>query len=198
VTRGPFPHISKRDSSKRDPIAFVFTILAFSALLVVFVLPADAGPGNEKSRNVSFTPLNLRQIEMQMLRLVNQDRTSPATLEETRGRALPLQWDERLADVARQHSEEMAANGYFSHQGLDGSSPVLRVTKAGIRWRAEGENIAKAADAAQAEAMFMDEPRFQENHRGNILNSNYNRVGIGIARAADGSIYITQEFAQIP
>jgi uncharacterized protein YkwD len=135
---------------------------------------------------------------MEMWQMVNKDRTSPATRSETNGQAHPLQWDPQLAAVALGHSEEMAATGVFSHRGADGSLPMNRVSRAGIQWLATGENIAKAQSAAQAEALFMDEPKFQPNHRGNILDAHYNRVGIGIARAADGSLYITQEFAEIP
>jgi uncharacterized protein YkwD len=168
------------------------------ALLGAKVLSAGAASPGGKLKNAPVSTADPAQLETQMLNMVNQDRTSPSTLEETKGRAHPLEWDSRLAAVARAHSEEMAANGYFSHQGMDGSSPSARVSNAGIRWRAQGENIAKAADPAQAEGMFMDEPKFQPNHRGNILKPNYNRVGIGIAKAPDGSLYITQEFAQIP
>ena len=136
------------------------------------------------------------QLEVQMLDLVNRDRTDPSTVQETKGRARPLQWDGRLAEVARLHSEEMAREGFFGHEGMDGSDPANRVTRAGVQWRSTGENIAKCRDVAEAEAIFMDEPKFQQNHRGNILNPSYTHIGVGIARGPDGTLYITQEFAQ--
>ena len=49
-----------------------------------------------------------------------------------------------------------------------------------------------------AEAAFMNEPRFQHNHRANILNANYTDVGIGIVQGANGSLYITQDFVKLP
>ena len=139
----------------------------------------------------------LQRTELQMWDMINADRTAPSALEETKGRARPLQWDEKLAEVAREHSEDMAQNGFFSHKGSDGSDPALRTSKAGIQWRCTGENIAKVSDVAQAERLFMDEPKFQENHRANILKPDYTRVGVGIARGRDGSLYITQEFAEL-
>jgi len=108
-----------------------------------------------------------------------------------------LQWDDRLAAVARMHSEEMARNGYFSHEGADGSSPASRVSMAGIKWRSTGENIASCGSVSEAQSLFMNEPKFQQNHRWNILNVNYTHVGVGVARAPDGSLYVTQEFAQL-
>ena len=131
-----------------------------------------------------------------MWQLINRDRTS-ASLEETKGRAHPLEWDPRLAAVARAHSQEMASNGYFGHQGVDGSLPDARISRVGIQWRASAENIAKYPDVIQAEAAFMNEPRFQRNHRGNILNPNYTHVGVGVVKGPDGMFYITQEFAQL-
>lgn len=139
----------------------------------------------------------LGQSEQLMWKLVNRDRIDPSSAAETRGRARPLQWDDRLAEVARQHSEEMALHNFFSHQGLDGSLPHIRVSRAGIEWTSVGENIAKFPDISAAEAGFMDEPRFQQNHRSNILNPTFTHVGIGIARGADGLLYITQEFATL-
>lgn len=136
------------------------------------------------------------QLEVQMLDLVNRDRTDPQTVLETKGRARPLQWDGRLAAIARLHSEEMAREGVLAHEGMDGSEPESRVTRAGVQWRATGENIARCRDVAEAEALFMDEPKFRQNHRGNILNPEYTDVGIGITRGPDGMLYITQEFAQ--
>jgi uncharacterized protein YkwD len=61
-----------------------------------------------------------------------------------------------------------------------------------------GENIAIYGTVLGAEAAFMNEPRFQHNHRANILNANYTDVGIGIVQGANGSIYITQDFVALP
>jgi uncharacterized protein YkwD len=177
----------------------IHAILAL-AMLVAFIPIAlfaklSASTGKRALRPAA---ADLHDLEIQMWRMVNRDRTSPQVAQETKGRAYPLTWDSRLAAVARAHSEQMAATGSFSHIEADGSSPMMRVSNAGIRWRAVGENIAKAADPAQAEALFMEEPKFSQNHRGTILNPAYNHIGIGMARAADGSLYITQEFAQFP
>ena len=135
-------------------------------------------------------------LEKQMVELINADRLNPVNESETGGRARPLKWDPRLAAAAMAHSVTMAKRNYFSHVDPDGESPVERFYKAGIQWRSMGENIARDSSVAQAESAFMNEPRFQPNHRGNILNPKFNYVGIGIMRGADGSLYVTQDFAQ--
>jgi uncharacterized protein YkwD len=208
------PHAATSRARTVAGIGFLLALAVLGCLTPAYALPLGNGRDggrNSSSDKTSTAPrtvnaslendvptADLNQLALQMWQMVNQDRTSPATLDETKGRARPLQWDSRLAAVAQRHSEEMAATGAFSHRGADGSLPMDRVSKAGVHWVSTGENIAKAGSTFQAEALFMNEPRFQPNHRGNILDTNYNRVGIGIAKASDGSLYITQEFAEIP
>jgi uncharacterized protein YkwD len=172
--------------------------VAIAAVLLFGMLLSEPLPsaGNPLAASTNSIP-ELAQSEIQMWSLINRDRLTPASAEETKGRARPLEWDDRLAGVAREHSEEMAAHEFFSHEGMDGSLPYVRVSRAGILWNAVGENIAKYPEVSQAEAAFMDEPKFQHNHRGNILNSKFTHVGVGIARGPDGILYITQEFAAL-
>jgi len=185
---------------KRSAIRFASHIKGYAATTMAALLLGLLPPSSLSSQTVphraSF-PSGTGQLELQMWELINRDRADQSYSSETRGRAPAVQWDDRLAAVARMHSEEMARNGYFSHEGADGSSPAHRVSMAGIKWLSTGENIANCAGVSEAESLFMNEPKFQQNHRWNILNANYTHVGVGIARARDGSLYITQEFAQM-
>jgi len=133
-------------------------------------------------------------LEQQMYDLVNRDRADPANAPGTHGRALPLRWNDRLAEVARAHSLDMLNQGYFAHEDPQGRSVATRVEAAGMAWLEVGENIAIYGSVARAEAAFMDEPRFTQNHRANILSPDFTEVGIGIVQAPDGSLYITQDF----
>jgi uncharacterized protein YkwD len=133
-------------------------------------------------------------MEEFMYQLVNRDRADPANSAETNGRALPLRWNDRLAAVARAHSLDMLNRGYFSHQDPSGGTAANRVESAGLDWQAVGENIAIYNSIDRAEAAFMNEPRFVENHRANILSAKYTEVGIGVVIAPNGQLYITQDF----
>lgn len=127
-----------------------------------------------------------------MFDLVNRDR-----LYYSGGARLqPLRWNRKLAAVARAHSLDMARRGYFNHVSPDGRSVEDRLGAAGIVWHREGENIAIADGVVQAESAFMGEPRFQKNHRWNILNPHYTDVGVGIVRGPNGEYYITQDFIE--
>ena len=124
-------------------------------------------------------------LEKQMWALINRDRLDPATFAETGGRAHPLKWNEKLATVARAHSRKMIEQQFFSQIDPDGKTTESRINEAGILWQAYGENIALHETVGGAQAAFMSEPRFQKNHRGNILNTmyhgsgNWNRPGAG-------------------
>jgi uncharacterized protein YkwD len=129
-----------------------------------------------------------------MVELVNRERADPSNMPETNGRALPLRWNDRLAEVAREHSLDMLNRGYFAHQDQQGRSVAGRVEAAGMEWQSVGENIAIYDTVARAEAAFMNEPRFSKNHRANILNPDFTDVGIGIVLGPNGRLYITQDF----
>ena len=153
---------------------------------------------DETAPRQDFGGNRLANLERQMWALVNQDRLDPETAAETGGRAQPLRWNENLAEVARAHSHNMLEQRFFDHVDPDGRTLATRINEAGIPWRASGENIAIYGTIMGAEAAFMNEPRFQHNHRANILNANYTDVGIGIVQGSNGSLYITQDFVKLP
>ncbi|MFF9755351.1 sigma-70 family RNA polymerase sigma factor [Streptomyces sp. NPDC014344] len=88
----------------------------------------------------------------------------------------PVELDDRLARAAQAHSQDMSANGYFSHTGRDGSSFVDRA-------RAQGhpspgaENIARGQSSA---ASVMDAWMNSPGHRANILNCSLTSLGVGV------------------
>ncbi|NPV53571.1 MAG: hypothetical protein HPY71_08605 [Firmicutes bacterium] len=117
-----------------------------------------------------------------MLDLINQERS--------RAGLAPLQVDMRLVELARQKSADMIARNYFSHYSPTYGSPFDMLKRAGISYRAAGENIAGAPTVAQAHSALMS----SEGHRANILNPSYNRVGIGIVNGGPYGKMFTQLF----
>lgn len=135
---------------------------------------------------------SMHDLAYQMMVLINEDRRNNPV--ESRN-ARPLQWDERLAQVALRHSTDMRQRHFIAHENLDGESPFERIRKGGVRFRCAGENLASGFFSIQAtEEAFMDEPRYEPNHRANILNPDFTHVGIGIVLNADGTLVVTQNF----
>lgn len=120
--------------------------------------------------------------EQEMLRLVNDERTSRGLT------ALVL--DPRLVPVARQHSEEMFRLKYFGHQSPVDGSPFDRLAAAKITYTRAGENLAYAHSVAVAHRGLMDSP----GHRENILRPEFVRVGIGVISAGSYGRMFTQLF----
>jgi uncharacterized protein YkwD len=94
------------------------------------------------------------------------------------GRA-PLVESPVATRAAEAHAADMASGGFFSHEGSDGSSVGDRLARAGCRWTAVAENIAKGQrSATDVVAGWAGSP----GHRRNMLG----RYGVyGAARAGD-------------
>ena len=115
-------------------------------------------------------------MESQLLSLTNADRAHAGLA--------PLSSSSTLTSIARSWSAHMAATKSLVH------NPSLASQVSG--WSSLGENIAMAYSSKQAESLFMG----SAGHRANILKAAYNRVGIGVSRAADGSYWFVVDFEQ--
>lgn len=121
-------------------------------------------------------------LEAEMLRLVNGDRIA-AGLK-------PLAPDPELTQVARQHSADMFARGYFSHDTPEGLDPFDRMREAKVGFVTAGENLALAPTVLLAHKGLMNSP----GHRANILHPDFGRVGIGIMDGGIRGLMVTQNF----
>lgn len=122
------------------------------------------------------------ELEKQMLSMVNAERIKEGLN--------PVKADAELTEVARQHSRDMFARGYFSHVTPEGVGPFDRMRESGVRFTHAGENLALAQTLDIAHSGLMHSP----GHRANILRPQFGRLGIGII---DGGVYglmISQEF----
>lgn len=107
----------------------------------------------------------------------------------------PLVWDAELCRMARMHSEEMARTGLFGHTGTDGRDMRERAHGSNIRgWSTMAENIAYNQGFADPAAFAVERWMRSAKHRDNILNAVFTRSAVGVARSADGKIFLTQLF----
>jgi len=120
--------------------------------------------------------------EEKMLELINVERTK-------RG-FKPLVMDNALRELARAHSGDMFARGFFAHVNPDGLDPFQRMAEAKIRYLIAGENLALAPTAEMAHGGLMNSP----GHRANILTPGFGKVGIGCIDGGKYGKMFSQEF----
>jgi uncharacterized protein YkwD len=94
---------------------------------------------------------------------------------------VPLRLSTGLAAAAREHSQQMAVDGYFAHESYDGSAFWKRIQHYYAQGRRSywsvGENLLWSSpdvDAAGALQMWMDSPE----HRANILTARWREIGV--------------------
>lgn len=107
----------------------------------------------------------------------------------------PLEWSDKIAAVARLHSQNMAEFHFFSHRGLDNKMVSDRADAEKLgKWQSIGENIAYNRGykdpIAKAVELWLNSP----SHLHNMLDGNWKESAIGVAVAMDGSYYFTQVF----
>ncbi|WP_236209158.1 CAP domain-containing protein [Pseudomonas tohonis] len=84
-----------------------------------------------------------------LLEQVNAARAQPRLCgNEPFASAPPLRWNEALGAAATNHSQSMALNGFFAHQGTDGSAPADRARSAGYAGTRVAESIAAGMGSA--------------------------------------------------
>jgi len=142
-------------------------------------------PDSDEHVTLPFKVENTRlrpDLEKQMLDLVNQERQA-AGLN-------PLAPDPELTEVARRHSADMFARGYFAHDTPEGLTPFDRMREADVRFLTAGENLALAPTITVAHTGLMNSP----GHRANILRPQFGRVGIGVMDGGMRGLMVSQEF----
>jgi len=133
--------------------------------------PTTAAPTTTAAPAAPPTITVARTAADEVVDLVNAERAAATP------RCGPLSVDGRLAIAAQGHSDDMAANDYFSHTSLDGATAGDRAKAAGFTGFLAAENIAAGQRSAQdVMAAWMKSAR----HRANILNCDYTVIGVGL------------------
>lgn len=116
----------------------------------------------------------------EVLRLVN--------IERSKAGLSPLTTNSTLKAAADKRAQETAVS--FSHTRPNGTSFSTVLKEYGVSYRTAGENIAYGQRSPQeVVTAWMN----SSGHRANILNANYNKIGIGVYKA-NGVIYWSQLF----
>jgi uncharacterized YkwD family protein len=149
------------------------------------VTPAKVTPAKVTPAKATTAPnlTEINKLENEVVALVNQERAKLGLA--------PLKQNLKLSNVARYKSEDMRDKKYFSHTSPTYGSPFDMMKQFGIDYMAAGENIAMGQPtAASVMNAWMNSP----GHKANILSKDFTEIGVGVAKAQDGTIYWTQQF----
>lgn len=142
--------------------------------------PVQQEPAQAETTTTSESTYNLSAYEQKVVDLTNQERAK---------NGLPaLKVDLSLSKMARDKSQDMSTNHYFSHTSPTYGSPFDMMKKYGITYRYAGENIAMGQRTPEEVVTAWLN---SEGHRKNILSPNFTYIGVGYV--ANGN-YWTQEF----
>jgi uncharacterized protein YkwD len=103
----------------------------------------------------------------------------------------PLAHDDKLDALANAHAERMRDGRSVAHDLGEGDFRDRFEAEGTLDASAVGENVAHAPTLALAHRALYASP----SHRINLLRVDYTHMGIGIARAEDGSVYVCETFA---
>jgi uncharacterized protein YkwD len=149
-------------------------LLLFAVAAALFAASSHAASRAQKPR--------LTTLESSVLVDINSFRSQ---------HGLPrLRLNTHLGAAAREHSQQMAVDGYFAHASADGSAFWKRIQSfyASAPWRywSVGENLLWSApnvSAGGALKMWLASPE----HRANLMNPHWREIGVAVVQEARGS-----------
>ncbi len=155
---------------------------------------------------------DINGVEQKIHELINNQRSENGLS--------PLSWNDKIAQAARTHSEDMVNRNYFEHDSPEGHDFLWRYAQVGFTCGItigntiyEGaENIYQGwtfsatnyVDGVEVSKDWLNENEIASNtvtgwmnspgHRHNILTSCWRNEGIGVAIATDGKVLVTEDF----
>jgi uncharacterized protein YkwD len=160
---------------KRGVSRSTLTVAALGACLaLVAASTALAAPAQPRQPASS-----LSSLEQGVLTDINVFRTAH--------HLAPLRLSSALTMSARQHSQEMATDGYFAHESSDGSAFWKRIqryyTSSPFHYWSVGENLLWSSpdvDPQGALKLWIDSPE----HRANLLTARWREIGVSAIHVA--------------
>ena len=148
--------------------------------------PVYSSTQNVQPNNELIQSIDTLSLENQIHNQINIIRTQNGLK--------PLIYNDKVSNMAREHSKDMALNNYFDHTSLDGKTFQDRVFASRIACYPAGENI---------EQNYQSEPNLLDSimqtwinspeHKQNILSPFYTSEGIGVFVSND-NVLITDDF----
>lgn len=166
-------------------------------------------------------PVSLRKRPQPKISAAGLEKLVHALINKERQKQglTQLEWNDALADIGRNHSQDMARRNYFDHYSPEGHDFSYRYRQGGYQCAVRSnrtihmgaENIAlnnlyDSVTTINGDAFYdwNSQEKIAEitvrgwmkspGHRKNILTPHWRHEGIGVSIAPDDRIFITQNF----
>ena len=139
---------------------------------------------------ISQPRIDTREIERRIFEEVNRVRRA-----EGLGH---LEWNERLAQEARRHAQNMVAGKFFSHHDPVRGDLDERLNASHIQWWNCSENLFYERGHQDPVPMAVRNWLASPGHRKNMLDKAMTETGVGVAIEGADSVYIVQQFIRPP
>ncbi len=101
-----------------------------------------------------------------------------------------LKEHDTLTRKAEAWAQHMASTGKLAHSNLsDGLS--------GLNWKSLGENVGYSYSSGDTLKRIHDLFVSSAPHRANLLNSGFTHMGVGVAKDAQGRVWVAEVFARL-
>lgn len=142
-------------------------------LVVVFVIAKllTASLFAYLPKTTLFTDLLAALTKSALVEMTNQERKASGLA--------PLTVNPKLEEAAYLKAQDMMGKDYFSHQSPTGVKPWDWLKKVNYKYKYAGENLAIGFLDSEEIIKAWDE---SSSHRANLLNSNYQEIGIAVVR----------------
>jgi uncharacterized protein YkwD len=136
------------------------------AIILLLFLPHSSSHSSENQVSTGYADPAIREF----VRLVNVKRLAVGCPK--------LNWDDRIAAVAQEHSQDMVSRNFFSHTNPDGKDIFEQLKESNLPYSAAAENIALGPRTGKE---VYDSWLKSPEHRRNMLACRYTRHGVGRA-----------------
>lgn len=140
-----------------------------------------------KTSQCEFNEFRIKRV----IKYINDYRASPrACGGKTYPAATAVTWNTHLEKAALNHSQDMAKNNFFSHEGSTGSSVGDRAEQAKYKWQTVAENISAGTETPE---QTIDRWIASPGHCYNIMNNAHIEIGMScvINPLSDYQVYWT-------
>jgi len=102
----------------------------------------------------------------------------------------PLADQDVLTKKAEEWARHLADTGTLAHSELSASLD-------GLPWFALGENVGVSTPTDDTLRTLQDQLASSAQHRANLLNGQFDHMGVGVAESADGRVWVVEVLADL-